>query len=48
MWTSAHGEHLFVCLIRNEFAMVNMIHQNVSFTACRVNNSISISTRHSR
>jgi hypothetical protein len=33
VWTSAHGEPFFVCLIRNEFAMVNMIHQNVSFTA---------------
>lgn len=32
MWTSAHGEHFFVCLIRNELAMVKMIHQNVSFT----------------
>jgi hypothetical protein len=33
VWTSAHGERFFVCLIRNEFAMVNMIHQNGSFTA---------------
>lgn len=33
MWASAHGEPFFFCLFRNEFAMVNMIHQNVSFTA---------------
>ena len=32
MWTPAHGEPFFVCLIRNEFAMMNMIHQNESFT----------------
>jgi hypothetical protein len=33
VWASALGERLFVCLLKNELATVDMIHQNVSFTA---------------
>jgi hypothetical protein len=48
VWTAAQGEPFFVCLIRNQFAMVNMSIKMYRSPRGRMNNSISISTRRLR